>query len=66
MAKVSKSQPRLEHALNGNEAILMMIELCFPLCTGIYEIFSGQKCTVGTQEHPLPGTDTVGRQTLCV
>ncbi len=26
---------------------------------GIYEIFSGGKCTVGVQPKPLPGTDTV-------
>lgn len=26
---------------------------------GIYEIFSGGKCTVGLQANPLPGTDTV-------
>jgi TDG/mug DNA glycosylase family protein len=26
---------------------------------GIYEIFSGKKCTVGLQEEPLPGTETV-------
>jgi len=31
---------------------------------GIYEIFSGQKCEVGVQEHPLPGTDTVGHSNV--
>lgn len=29
---------------------------------GIYEIFSGGKCTVGLQEQPLPGTETVSRE----
>ena len=28
---------------------------------GIYEIFSGGKCTVGLQEQPLPGTETVSK-----
>lgn len=29
---------------------------------GIYEIFSGGKCTVGLQEQPLPGTETVSKE----
>lgn len=28
---------------------------------GIYEIFSGAKCSLGLQPDPLPGTDTVGK-----
>lgn len=29
---------------------------------GIYEIFNGGKCTVGLQEQPLPGTETVSHR----
>ena len=39
-------------------AQLKPLVLCFN-GKGIYEIYSGKKCSIGIQEEKLPGTETV-------